>query len=63
MKKLLAILAVSAAVVACNNAGENKNTTDTTAAPTVDTATMAPAPVDTAAPMVDTMHHDTTATH
>lgn len=63
MKKLLAILVISAAVAACGNGGENKNTTDTTVAPMVDTAVVTPAPVDTTAPMTDSTHHDTTATH
>lgn len=64
MKKLFAILAISVAVASCGNGGENKATTDSTAAPIVDTAAVTPAPVDTtAAPMVDTMHHDTTTAH
>ena len=53
MKKFLAIIAIAAFAVACNNSGENKDTTDSVPAVTVDTAT--PAPVDTAAPAtVDT---------
>lgn len=55
MKKVLAILALTAIFAACNNSGDKKEETkDTTAAPAVDT-TAAPAPADTmAAPAVDT---------
>lgn len=55
MKKFLAIIAIAAFAVACNNSGENKDTTDSVPAVTVDTATPAPTTVDTAAPAtVDT---------
>ena len=60
MKKLFAILAISATVVACNNAGENKSTTDSTSTTTVDTTTMKSAMDSSATPMADTLHHDTT---
>lgn len=46
MKKFLAIIAIAAFAVACNNSGENKDTTDTVPATTVDTTT--PPSVDTA---------------
>jgi ABC-type uncharacterized transport system auxiliary subunit len=54
MKKVFAILALTAVFAACNNSGEKKEETkDTTAAPATETVT--PAPADTtAAPAADT---------
>ena len=65
MKKLFAILAISVAAVSCGNGGENTTTTDSTTINNtiVDTTVVAPAPDTTAAPMADTMHHDTTMAH
>ena len=53
MKKVFAILALTAVFAACNNSADKKETTDTTAAPAVDT-TAAPVVDTTAAPVVDT---------
>ena len=52
MKKVFAIALIATAMVACNNSGDKKETTDTTAAP-VDTTVVAP-PVDTSAAPADT---------
>lgn len=49
MKKVFAIALIATAMVACNNSGDKKETTDTTAAP-ADTTAVAPAPADTTAP-------------
>lgn len=54
MKKVFAILALTAVFAACNNSADKKDETkDTTAAPAVDT-TAAPVVDTTAAPVVDT---------
>lgn len=49
MKKFLAIIAIAAFAVACNNSGDKTETTDTVPATTVDTTTPAPVSVDTTA--------------
>lgn len=53
MKKLFAILTVATALVACNNGGENTNSTDSTTVPSVDTTTVV-TPDTTTAPVGDT---------
>ena len=54
MKKFLAIIAIATFAVACNNSGEKKATTDTTAAPKMDTVAAPVAPVMDTTAKVDT---------
>lgn len=49
MKKVFAIALIATAMVACNNSGDKKEGTDTTATPAPDTTTVV-APADTTAP-------------
>ncbi len=49
MKKVFAIALIATAMVACNNNGDKKEGTDTTATPAPDTTTVV-APADTTAP-------------
>lgn len=56
MKKVFAIALIATAMVACNNSGDKKEGTDTTATPAPDTTVVTPAP-DTTAPVAP----DTTA--
>ena len=62
MKKLFLVLTVaSLGFVACNNEGETKSTTDSTAI-SVDTTVVTPPVVDTMVPpVVDTTKKDSTA--
>lgn len=50
MKKVFAIALIATAMVACNNSGDKKEGTDTTATPAPDTTVVTPAPADTTAP-------------
>ncbi|HWJ92276.1 MAG TPA: hypothetical protein VNR87_14265 [Flavisolibacter sp.] len=62
MKKILGVLLIAGALIACNNSGEGSGTTDTTnhTADSLNTAVPGTTTVDTATLPVDTAHRATT---